>query len=60
MGHHPPRSCLASFGWNFYKIINRLDIKNDLELLCLEIIVYLDMKIRLLVNFMDIHIMMNF
>ena len=23
IGHHPPRSCMASFGWNFYKIVNR-------------------------------------
>ncbi|CAF4760111.1 unnamed protein product [Rotaria sp. Silwood1] len=25
IGHHPPRSCLASFGWNFYKIVNRYE-----------------------------------
>ncbi|CAF3614912.1 unnamed protein product [Rotaria sordida] len=25
IGHHPPRSCLASWGWNFYKIVNRYE-----------------------------------
>ncbi|CAF1539956.1 unnamed protein product, partial [Didymodactylos carnosus] len=25
IAHHPPRSCLASFSWNFYKIINRYE-----------------------------------
>ena len=23
IAHHPPRSCLAAFGWNFHKIVNR-------------------------------------
>ncbi|CAF1107836.1 unnamed protein product [Rotaria sp. Silwood1] len=26
LGHHPPRSCLAAFSWNFHKIINRYEI----------------------------------
>ncbi|CAF1344175.1 unnamed protein product [Didymodactylos carnosus] len=25
IGHHPPRSCLGSFSWNFYRIINRYE-----------------------------------
>ncbi|CAF2610652.1 unnamed protein product [Rotaria sp. Silwood2] len=25
IGHHPPRSCLAAFSWNFHKIINRYE-----------------------------------
>ncbi|CAF1108747.1 unnamed protein product [Adineta steineri] len=25
IGHHPPRSCLASFSWNFNKIVNRYE-----------------------------------
>ncbi|CAF1435966.1 unnamed protein product [Didymodactylos carnosus] len=25
IGHHPPSSCLESFSWNFYKIVNRYE-----------------------------------
>jgi hypothetical protein len=23
IGHHPPRTCLAAFSWNFHRIVNR-------------------------------------
>ncbi len=38
IGHHPPRSCLPSFGWNFYAIVNRLVIEND-RILSVEIFI---------------------
>ncbi|CAF3487160.1 unnamed protein product [Rotaria socialis] len=25
IGHHPPRSCLAAFSWNFHSIVNRYE-----------------------------------
>lgn len=25
IGHHPPRTCLPMFGWNFYSIVNRYE-----------------------------------
>jgi hypothetical protein len=60
IGHHPPSSCMPSFSWNFYSIVNRLEIKTNLALALFEFVVYLDMKTPLPVNFMDIHISMDF
>jgi hypothetical protein len=59
IGHHPPRSCMASFGWNFNRIVNRFVNPAIGTLSIIKGIFSLDTKIPSLVNSMVTLTLMN-